>query len=145
MKNVNRRKLREHLFKLVYLYAFRDADEMDEQLMLYLNDIEGLTEEDRAFLTEKYKAVADEIPQIDLILNESARGWKTKRFPSCDLSILRVAVYELKYDETIPDGVAINEAVELAKTYGGDESPSFINGVLGEIYKKEHRDSADNE
>lgn len=145
MKNVNRRKLREHLFKLVYLYAFRDADEMDEQLMLYLNDIEGLTEEDRAFLTEKYKAVADEIPQIDLILNESARGWKTKRFPSCDLSILRVAVYELKYDETIPDGVAINEVVELAKTYGGDESPSFINGVLGEIYKKEHRDSADNE
>lgn len=142
---MNRRKLREHLFKLVYLYAFRDADEMDEQLMLYLNDIEGLTEEDRAFLTEKYKAVADEIPQIDLILNESARGWKTKRFPSCDLSILRVAVYELKYDETIPDGVAINEAVELAKTYGGDESPSFINGVLGEIYKKEHRDSADNE
>jgi N utilization substance protein B len=142
---VNRRKLREHLFKLVYLYAFRDADEMDEQLMLYLNDIEGLTEEDRAFLTEKYKAVADEIPQIDLILNESARGWKTKRFPSCDLSILRVAVYELKYDETIPDGVAINEAVELAKTYGGDESPSFINGVLGEIYKKEHQDSTDNE
>lgn len=142
---MNRRKLREHLFKLVYLYAFRDADEMDEQLMLYLDDIEGLTEEDRAFLTEKYKAVTDEIPQIDLILNESARGWKTKRFPSCDLSILRVAVYELKYDETIPDGVAINEAVELAKTYGGDESPSFINGVLGEIYKKEHRDSTDNE
>ncbi len=109
---------------------------MPEQLALYLDSIEGLTEEDRAFLLQRYAEVHDRIPEIDRMLNDTARGWKTDRFASCDLAILRVACYELLFDDAIPEGVAINEAVELAKQYGGDESPSFINGILGEIAKK---------
>lgn len=134
---MSRRKLREHLFKLVYLYAFNRTDAMPEQIRLYLDGIEGLTEEEKAFLCSRYEEIASRVEEIDRMLNSTARGWKTSRFNSCDLAVLRVAVYELIFDESIPDGVAINEAVELAKLYGGDESPSFINGILGELARKE--------
>ncbi len=130
---MSRRKLREHLFKLIYLTAFNSSEEMPEQARLYLDSIEDLDEKDRAFLEQRWQAVSGKEKDIDALLNSTARGWKTSRFGSCDLAILRVAVYEMKYDDTIPEGVAINEAVELAKQYGGSESPAFINGILGEI------------
>lgn len=130
---MSRRKLREHLFKLMYLTAFNSSEEMPEQAKLYLDGIEDLDEKDRAFLEQRWQAVSSKEKDIDDLLNSTARGWKTSRFGSCDLAILRVAVYEMKYDDTIPEGVAINEAVELAKQYGGSESPAFINGILGEI------------
>ena len=133
---MSRRKLRIHLFKMIFIYAFTLERDMPEQLSLYLDGIEGLTEEDREYLLQRYEEVHDRIPEIDRMLNDTARGWKTDRFGSCDLAILRVACYELLFDEEIPEGVAINEAVELAKQFGGDESPSFINGILGEIAKK---------
>ena len=112
---MSRRKLRVHLFKMIFIFAFTLERDMPEQLSLYLDSIEGLSEEDRAYLLERYEEVHDKIPEIDRMLNDTARGWKTDRFASC---------------------VAINEAVELAKQFGGDESPSFINGILGEIAKK---------
>ena len=110
---------------------------MPEQIGLYLDGIAGLTDEERAYLQRRLGEIRGQIGNIDEMLNSTARGWKTSRFNSCDLAVLRVAVYEMKYDESIPDGVAINEAVELAKLYGGDESPSFINGILGELARKE--------
>ena len=134
---MSRRKLREHLFKLVFLCAFHTEAGIPEQASLYLEGISDLSEEEVAFLKERLENVRDHIPEIDEMLNSTARGWKTSRFNSCDLAVLRVAVFEMKFDETIPDGVAINEAVELAKRYGGDESPSFINGILGELSRKE--------
>ena len=70
------------------------------------------------------------------MLNEHVTGWKTSRMNKVDLSILRLAVYEMKYDEDVPVGVAINEAVELAKKFGGSEAPAFINGVLGKLAKE---------
>ena len=76
---------------------------------------------------------------VDGILNENAEGWKTFRMNKVDLTILRLAVYELKWDDEIPVGVAINEAVELAKRFGGDESPSFVNGVLGKVAEQEQK------
>ena len=65
--------------------------------------------------------------------NAVAKGWKTSRMGKVDLTIIRLAVYELKYEEDIPTGVAINEAVELAKKYGTDTSSSFVNGVLAKL------------
>ncbi len=67
------------------------------------------------------------------MLNEKAKGWSTNRMGKVDLTILRLAVFEIKYDEEIPTGVAINEAVELAKKFGQDSSPAFINGVLAKF------------
>ena len=73
------------------------------------------------------------IPEIDEKINEVAKGWKTQRMGKADLSILRLAVYEMKYDEEIPVNVAINEAVELAKKFGSDDSPAFVNGILAKL------------
>ena len=73
------------------------------------------------------------LEEIDKIINESSKGWKTTRMGKVDLTLIRLAVYEIKYEEDIPTGVAINEAVELAKKYGTDDSPAFINGVLAKI------------
>ena len=109
---------------------------MPEQVELYLDDIENATEEEKEYLRSRREKIAAHLTDIDDLLNSTARGWKTSRFNSCDLAVLRVAVYEMEYDESIPDGVAINEAVELAKLYGGDESPSFINGILGELSRR---------
>ena len=132
---MSRRKLREHLFKLVYLCAFNPPEQMQEQMDLYFELNGDISEEEKQYLASRFRAVSDAIPGIDDLLNQTARGWKTNRFASCDLALLRVAVFEMRFDrvEKIPDGVAINEAVELSKIYGGDESQSFINGILGEI------------
>ena len=134
---MNRRKLREHLFKMVFVYAFTLERDMPEQLEMYLDGIEGLSEEDRGELLTRYEGVHDRIPEIDRRLGSTAKGWKVDRFAKADLAILRVAAYEAFYDDSVPEGVAINEAVELAKIYGGDGSPAFVNGILGELSKGE--------
>ena len=68
-----------------------------------------------------------------MCIRDQAEGWKTRRMGKVELTILRLAVYEIQYDEEIPEKVAINEAVELAKKFGRDESPAFINGVLAKL------------
>ena len=133
---MTRSKMREHLFKMVFVYAFTLERDMPEQLEMYLDEIEGLSEKDREELLARYEGVHEHIPEIDRLLGSTAKGWKVDRFAKADLAILRVAVYEMFYDKDVPEGVAINEAVELAKLYGGDISPSFVNGILGELSKK---------
>ena len=71
--------------------------------------------------------------RIDEKINEIAEGWRTRRMGKVELTILRLAVFEMKYDEEIPEKVAINEAVELAKKFGGDEAPAFVNGILAKL------------
>ena len=73
------------------------------------------------------------LEEIDAMINEKAKGWSTDRMGTVDLTIIRLAVYEMKHDETVPEGVAINEAVELAKKFGLDESAGFVNGVLAKF------------
>ena len=73
------------------------------------------------------------LAEIDALLNEKASGWDTGRMSKVDLTILRLAVYEICYDEEVPTGVAINEAVELAKKFGQDASYGFVNGVLAKF------------
>ena len=70
---------------------------------------------------------------LDEKINEVAEGWKTKRMGKVELTILRLAVYELQFDDEIPERVAINEAVELAKKFGGSEAPGFVNGILAKL------------
>ena len=84
-------------------------------------------------LTERLFDIVDKLGSIDAGLNTAISGWKLNRIGKVDITILRLAVYEMKYDDTIPVKVSVNEAVELAKKYGGDSSPSFINGVLARM------------
>ena len=90
-------------------------------------------EQDRVYITEKAMQIIRRIPEIDARINDVAKGWKTARMARTDLAVLRLGVYEILFDEEIPKGVAINEAVELAKQYGSDASPAFINGILAGI------------
>mgnify|MGYP000471881100 FL=1 len=136
---MKRRELREHVFQLLFRVEFNSSEEMDEQVNMYFDGVreeETLSEKDETYITEKYKKIVEKIPEIDEMLNASAKGWKTSRMGRVDLTILRLAVYEMKFDEDIPEKVAINEAVELSKKFGGDESPAFINGVLAKIAGK---------
>ncbi len=104
---------------------------MQEHLKYYFVTLENAADKDKDYIQEKYEAVAGHIAEIDELINEYAKGWKTARMNKVDLAILRLAVYEMKWDEEVPTGVAINEAVELAKRFSGGDSPSFVNGVLG--------------
>ncbi len=132
-EGLSRREIRENIFKLLFMSNFNQGEEMDAQLKLYMENIENTGEEDRAYIREKYGKVRDKLEEIDQLLNETAKGWKTSRMSKVDLNVLRLAVYELKYDDDVPTGVAINEAVELAKKFGGEESPAFVNGILAKI------------
>ena len=99
----------------------------------YMENMEGVSEKDRTYMEDKFEKIREHLEEIDQLLNETSKGWKTSRMNKVDLNVLRLAVYELKYDEEVPTGVAINEAVELAKKFGGDESPAFVNGILARL------------
>lgn len=136
---MKRREQREQIFALLFRVEFNTPEEMDEQVSMYVDEMkeaEPLSEKDEEYIVGKYKKIADRIEEIDGILNEASQTWKTSRMSRVDLTVLRLAVYEMKFDEDIPEKVAINEAVELAKKYGGDESPAFVNGVLAHVAGK---------
>lgn len=130
---MGRSELREHIFRILFRIEFQPKEEMEEQLALYLEELESAKDTEKEYIRTKYAAIAEKVEMIDEKINASVTGWKTSRMRKVDLTILRLAVYEIEWDEEVPQGVAINEAVELAKRYGGEESPSFINGVLGKI------------
>lgn len=136
---MKRRELREHTFKLVFMKEFYAPELLEEQTQLYLEseELSEYTEEERELLKVRAQAVLEHAEEADELINQYAKGWQTRRMAKVDLSLIRLALYEIRYDETVPDKVAINEAVELAKKYGGNDSPSFINGILGRIIREQ--------
>lgn len=130
---MGRSELREHIFKMIFGLEFSENEQINEQLELYLDQLVDVQEKDYDYMLEKAKGITGKVAEIDQIINENTTGWKTSRMNKVDLSILRLAVYEMKWDEDVPVKVAINEAVELAKRFSGEEGPAFINGVLGKI------------
>lgn len=130
---MNRRKLRKHIFMILFLSGFHPEDELTEQIELYIGGIEDIEEEDAAYIREKARAILSMLPQLDEMIEERATGWSVKRMDRASLNLIRLALYEMKFDEDIPGGVAINEAVELAKQYGDEGSGSFVNGVLAKF------------
>ena len=134
---MSRRELREQIFKMLFRIEFHEGMEMEEQMQLFLEEEEEISKEDSEYIRNKYENIVEHLEEIDASVNEKAKGWKTSRMAKVELSLIRLAVYEIQYDEDIPAGVAINEAVELAKKYGADSSPAFINGVLAKFVRSE--------
>lgn len=130
---MTRSELREHIFRMLFRIEFHSAEELREQEELYFELLGETREQDKEYILNKYRAVSEKREEIDTLLNERTTGWKTNRMNRVDLTILRLAVYELKWDEDVPIGVAINEAVELGKKYSSDAGPAFINGVLAKL------------
>jgi len=140
---MKRTEIREAVFMLLFLSEFYDSELLPEQVDLYIGGLQdGRLEEiqtsvprekEAAYIRERLNDILQRKPEIDSLLDETSEGWRTGRMGKVDLNLLRLAVYEIRFDEEIPTGVAINEAVEIAKKYGGDHSASFVNGILGKI------------
>lgn len=130
---MTRSLMREHIFKILFRLEFHSREEMEEQARFYFDEVKNASEEDILRITNKALAVADKLNEIDEQINNVSEGWPTNRLGKAELSIMRLAVYEMKYDDDIPVNVAVNEAIELAKKYGADNAPSFINGVLAKM------------
>ena len=109
---MRRTEQREHILRVIFGTEFYPPEELDEQIDLYFEQTGIDDEKDRAYIGEKAKKIAAKVPELDKLINEHTTGWKD-----------------------VPVSVAINEAVELAKRYGGEDSPSFVNGVLARIIK----------
>lgn len=131
---MNRVKIREYVFKLLFCNEFHNAEEMPEQYKLFLDNLDGVNEDDREYITSRVTDIAQRIDSIDKKINDISVGWSTDRMSKTDLTIIRLAYYEMKIDDDIPEKVAVDQAVELAKKYGSDESPSFINGILAKLF-----------
>ncbi len=99
--------------------------------------ISPVTHEDREYIRRKVQGVVLRLPEIDKILEQNSNGWKVPRLGRAELGILRLAIYELKFDEDIPAKVAVDEAVNLAKTYCDDKASGFINGILSSVMKED--------
>ncbi len=141
---MKRQDIREHVFRLLFRSEFFHQEEMEEQLGLYFeampDDDDSIdtdfTGADMSYIRDKYARITGCITEIDQRLEKASKGWDISRMGKVELAVLRLAVYETLYDDDIPVGVAIDQAVELSKKYGQEESSSFVNGILGNIAGK---------
>ena len=116
------------------LYARMCGGEDGVPEVLEQSELAGdMTERDRAFFDALVAGVELHRDELDAVIAAHARGWNLSRIARVDLCILRIAVYELMFEQDIPVGASINEAVELAKSFGEEKSPQFINGILGAV------------
>lgn len=139
---MTRRQIREAVIRLVYMSDFRSEDGLSEALELTLvrsglpedeeDSEQGVRPKDRREIEEKVLSVIGKKEELDALIAEKAEGWKPSRIPKVELSIIRVAAYEVLF-ENLDKGIAINEAVEIAKKYGDSNSGSFVNGILARI------------
>lgn len=135
---MGRHEQREQLFKLLFRVEFNSPDDMPEQVKLFFQDDEiQYTEVVMEAIQSKFAGIQEKLSEIDGMLNEKAEGWNVARMGKVELTVLRIAVYEMLFDEDIPDTVAINEAIEIAKKYGQAASGSFVNAVLAKFVKKQ--------
>ena len=135
---MTRHEMRECIFCLLFQNEFYSTEEFEEQMGNFLENFHfheehQISEKDESEVRDKVTRMITFLPDIDEKISVSAKGWKIDRIAKAELAILRLAVYEALYDDAVPVGVAVNEAVELAKQYGDDNGAAFVNGILGKI------------
>ena len=138
---MTRRAAREEAFKIIFQIDL-GKNPWKEVLSRNLRDSE-LSEEGKIFLKQLVEGTITHLTEIDAEIIKYAQDWKIDRMLSTDRNILRMALYELKYLDEIPVGATVNEAVELAKIYGDDDSARFINGILGNIIRSSNQSGAE--
>ncbi len=132
---MSRRTARKHAFFIVYQMAFHEDFNVAEACEYCFAEVPDVTKTDSAFIQSEVFGTVKNLQQIDTLISEHAIEWSIERLSKIDHAIMRLAVYEILFADDVPTSVSINEAVEIAKEYGDDNSPSFINGVLGKIAK----------
>jgi len=133
---MTRREARENAFKIIFEIPFYGHNRSNERLDYFWSNIEGdVSKDDESYINDVVKFCFENIEAIDTVISENLKNWKIERLSKVDLSVLRLATCEIMYLDSIPQKVSVNEAVNIAKVYGDDNSPSFINGVLSGIVK----------
>ena len=137
IERLSRTELREQVFISLFLSGFYEEPEREDALRTYY-DMQHFAQALAEDLYARYRKVQEHIGTIDALLSRYAIGWDLARMGKAEINILRLAAYEILFDEDIPEKVAANEAVELAKKYGTNDSYGFVNGILGKVIEKQH-------
>ena len=133
---MSRHEARDAAFKLVFEIPFHGCNYKD-RIEFFIENLEvKLSEPDKKYVKNAVEACFENLEFIDEKINPLLKKWTLTRIPKVSLSVLRLAVTEMLYFDDIPFQVSINEAIELAKQYGDDDSPAFVNGVLDKIAKQ---------
>lgn len=130
---IPQKKFREVVFLLLYSYDLGPPDEK-EQVKFIMDELE-VTKQAVRKAHERMLEIVEKLPAIDVLITEKATSYEFERIQSVERNVLRLGVYELLFDETIPAKVALAEALRLAKKFGTPESASFVNAILDSIYK----------
>jgi len=133
---MNRRKSREIATRLIFEMSINKESYVDIIENFRENTEEKIEDIDFEYVIRVLKGVSENEAQINETITNYLVKWKLERLPKMNLAILKMATYEILFDEDIPNKVTSNEAIELAKRYGDDNAPSFINGVLNNLIKK---------
>ena len=112
---MTRREIREHLFRMLFRKEFHEPAELEEQVLFYFESLDSITPEQQEYLNVRFDKISEKLGEIDTILANASSGWKLNRMGKVDLNIMRLATYEIRFDDEVPVKVAINEAIELAK------------------------------
>jgi len=130
---MNRSTMREQAFKLIYSMEIMKTKELDEQIKLFFESNSIENQDAQKYIQDALLGIEKNKETIETLIEKNLKkDWKMERISKVDLCILKLAIYEIKYKE-IPFKVVINEAVELAKKYGEDNSKVFVNGILASI------------
>lgn len=135
---MSRKAAREHVFKILYELPFQRED-VTLLTDSYFRDFveEPVEAEDEEFIRKETQGVQEHLERLDEEIGAALKGWKVNRLSKVDLAILRLAAYEILFEDSLPVSVSINEAVELAKKYSQEAAPAFINGILGTVAPRE--------
>lgn len=134
---MKRSAIRELAFQLIYSLEIQKTEELEEQVELYLNCNEVEENEAKEYIKDAINGINENINEIQGLIEKNLKAdWKIDRISKIDLSLLKLAIYEIKYKK-IPYKVAINECLELAKKYGEESSKNFVNGILASVVKEE--------
>ncbi|MBI3290961.1 transcription antitermination factor NusB [Candidatus Falkowbacteria bacterium] len=133
----NRHLARTIALQTLYQWDFngKKLDKLSETVQRNLKEFAPQFD-DNGFIENLIKGVVKNQKEIDALITKYAPEWPLEQITMVDRNVLRIGIQEMKYDSDIPEKVAINEAIELAKTFGGESSGKFVNGVLGTIYKE---------
>lgn len=130
---MSRRLARQIAFQTLFQLDLAKSD-LDSALQQRLEDV-ALTPENQEYVRTVVRGVVQQVPALDAQISAVSQAWEVHRLGFVDRNILRLAIYEIVFMDDIPAGVAVNEAVELAKKFGDDQSPRFINGLLGTVVR----------
>ncbi len=138
---MTRKKIRENLYIMLFRLDFHDKSDLNAQADMWLEDLQGASANVKSELKEKFNGVIAHLSEIDEMIEAKSKGWTIDRIAKAELTVLRLAVYEILYVDDVPDRVAINEAVELSKVYCADKASGFVNGILASVVREKPADA----